>query len=173
MTLALMLLACAGKSTDLPTPPDTHGTLPAAEVVAPSTPTEVVNGMPNEELPSDRPVPVPEIQQVQLGVGETATLDGWSGAPDLKLWVEVTKIEDGRCPRGVTCVWEGNAAVTATVKHGEEAQTFTLHTAPKMGPDYVDTGLGVAVNLTGVVPYPSATAKQSAPRAELTLSELR
>lgn len=145
MILALLLFACAGKSAEVPARPD---------------------------MPAPLLVPVPEIHQVQLGVGETKTVAEWSDVPEETLVVEVTEIEDGRCPRDVTCIWEGNAAVSATVRHGPETQSFTLHTAPKMGDDHIDTGLGVAVRLNDVAPYPLVAATQAAPRATLTLSRL-
>jgi hypothetical protein len=190
MTLALLLFACAGKPTDLPPTPDVPTTPSAAPVTeaapvkevapiadaAPTTATppiaEATEPGPSDEPATNHPVPVPEMHQVQLGVDETSTLTGWSDAPEQTLVVTVSKIEDGRCPRDVTCVWAGNAAVSATVTHGEASKSFTLHTAPKMGVDYIDTGLGVAVNLNDVQPYPLAAAKQAAPEATLTLSRL-
>jgi len=38
-------------------------------------------------------------------------------------------VSEGRCPKGVQCIWEGDAAVELRVAPaGGDAQTITLHT---------------------------------------------
>jgi hypothetical protein len=57
---------------------------------------------------------------------------------------------DSRCPEGVQCVWEGDAAVILTAtERGRAARTFELHTAAQPSAETVG---GHRVRLTGLAP---------------------
>jgi hypothetical protein len=59
---------------------------------------------------------------------------------------------DSRCPLGVVCVWEGDAAVSIALTAGTgPTQPFELHSA--LDPRFVDFA-GVRVTLVGLSPYP-------------------
>jgi len=90
---------------------------------------------------------------LRLHVGTAGVVDG--GA----LTVEFLKVEgDSRCPSGVTCVWQGDAAVELrlTSADGRRAGT-TLHTALNVQPKSVEYD-GYDVTLADVQPYPKAQA---------------
>jgi hypothetical protein len=88
---------------------------------------------------------------LRLHVGTAGVVDGG------KLTVEFLKVEgDSRCPGGVTCVWQGDAAVALrlTSADGRRAGT-TLHTALNLQPKSVEYD-GYDVTLADVQPYPKA-----------------
>lgn len=63
--------------------------------------------------------------------------------------------EDSRCPTGVTCVWEGDAAVRIRVEEpGGEPATYTLHTSDRFGREAVHGS--IRVRLISVAPHPTA-----------------
>jgi len=75
--------------------------------------------------------------------------------------------DDSRCPRGVNCVWAGNAAVVVKVKRGgREAASLTLNSNvnPKTA-KYFSYEFSVA----DLSPYPSSDAKTSKRDYEATL----
>lgn len=61
--------------------------------------------------------------------------------------------EDSRCPRGVQCVWEGNAAVRLTLESGDETEVFVLSTArePRQA-----SFAGYAIDFRDLAPYPAS-----------------
>jgi hypothetical protein len=70
-------------------------------------------------------------------------------------------VEDSRCPRGVNCVWEGDAAVRVRIEGGQAArQTPTLHVNPRFTSEAAHDGY--LVTLTDVAPYPESD-RQTAP----------
>ncbi len=64
-------------------------------------------------------------ESFELAVGEAKTL------ASAQLTIGFTAaIEDSRCPNGVMCFWQGNAAIALWVQKEEAAaEAFTLHTA--------------------------------------------
>jgi len=60
-------------------------------------------------------------QEFSLQVGESATLRG----EELQIrCVEIT--EDSRCPRGVTCIWEGRVICLVEITKGESLYSVVL-----------------------------------------------
>lgn len=62
--------------------------------------------------------------------------------------------DDSRCPKGVTCIWSGNAKVALAVKEqGEKSATVELNTdvEPK-----VASYRGYEIGLLDLSPYPAA-----------------
>jgi hypothetical protein len=96
-------------------------------------------------------------RQVELGREFTMTVGETVVVEDSNLVVFFERVEgDSRCPTGVTCVWEGNAAVRLQLSStiAEFApQARVLNTS--LEPHAVDF-LGVTVRLVDVAPYPSA-----------------
>jgi len=63
-----------------------------------------------------------------LAVGEFYTLN--AGSSDQFTIGFTAATEDSRCPTGVTCFWQGNAAIALSIQKEEAAaEAFTLHTA--------------------------------------------
>jgi hypothetical protein len=72
--------------------------------------------------------------------------------------ITLKKVEDGRCPTNINCVWSGNAEVKMTIANGDEAMDFTLNTA-----GYINEGLNfptsasifdLHIELIALQPYP-------------------
>ena len=60
-------------------------------------------------------------EEFSLGIGETASIKG----EQLRIqFLEIS--EDSRCPRNVTCVWEGRAIAVIEVLQGNVSQTIVL-----------------------------------------------
>jgi hypothetical protein len=65
------------------------------------------------------------------------------------LKIEITNIEDSRCPADVVCVWQGEALVEIEL---EETQTFS--TVLSTYDNQIDTLGNYSVELIDVQPYP-------------------
>ncbi len=67
--------------------------------------------------------------------------------------------EDSRCPKDVTCVWAGNAAVRLWVTSGRSGKTVTLNTnkSPTLS-DEVEYK-GYKIKLVDLSPYPRSDQK--------------
>ena len=67
--------------------------------------------------------------------------------------------EDSRCPKDVTCVWAGNAAVRLWVTSGKRSETLTLNTnkSPTLS-DEVEFK-GYKIKLVDLSPYPRSDHK--------------
>jgi hypothetical protein len=60
-------------------------------------------------------------EEFSLHIGETASVKG----EDLQIrFIEIT--EDSRCPRDVTCIWEGRATASIEVSKGNTSQKVEL-----------------------------------------------
>lgn len=85
---------------------------------------------------------------VRIQVGQRIDVEG--GALEI-VFEAVTS--DSRCPKGETCVWEGDANVALVVSNGERPATrLELHTSAK-GPSaagYLDW----SIRLVALEPYP-------------------
>jgi len=88
-----------------------------------------------------------EARQLALGLGEDIDV------PGTVLRVGFFGIEsDSRCPTGVVCVWQGDAAVTIGLTAGSgPTHPHVLHTT--LEPTFVDFA-GARVTLVEVVPWP-------------------
>ena len=70
--------------------------------------------------------------QPQVALGEAFTLKPGQSASvqDGALRVRFESvINDSRCPRGVTCIWEGDAVVAVSTHRGNAANRHELHTS--------------------------------------------
>jgi hypothetical protein len=85
---------------------------------------------------------------VRIQVGQKISVE--SGALEIKFEAVTT---DSRCPKGETCVWEGDAIVALVVRSGDRPATrLELHTSAK-GPSvagYLDWN----IRLAALEPYP-------------------
>lgn len=105
------------------------------------------------------PPPPPAIQyDAPLGsdfsaaLGKPVRMDGIS--------LRFTKVvEDSRCPKNVTCVWQGAATVALTALVGEVPTELTLATAPA---EAASKRVGVyRIELLDLAPYPDATVRRA------------
>lgn len=100
--------------------------------------------------------PLPEVAQemsdsrITLAPGESRRL------PDSEAVLTFESVtEDSRCPTGVTCVWEGDAAVHITIGvPGTQAAGYTLHTNERFEREAVHEALHI--RLTDLAPHPTA-----------------
>ncbi len=96
------------------------------------------------ESPSAAVAPPPEETTdgtIIVSFGDSITL------PGEQFPIRFAAIDESRCPTGVVCVWEGDAAVSLDFSR----TTYTLHTA--LAPRSRTIGLYV-VELINVKPYP-------------------
>lgn len=84
-------------------------------------------------------------QEYVLGFGETIRVAGLS--------LEFTMLaEESRCPKSVTCVWEGNARVLITATRGSVTDVLELNSNPRFPVRAVFEGY--LIELRKVNPYP-------------------
>jgi len=96
----------------------------------------------------DKPIEVPQIG-VKLGVSEKLDLEGIT-----VVFKEV--IEDSRCPKNVTCAWEGRAKVLVgiTTNSGEEIEkTITFSNRFPVSGGVFE---GKTLRFLSLTPYPDA-----------------
>jgi hypothetical protein len=105
-------------------------------------------------LPDETPAPRPTAldsasdERIDLRIGAAATLPGTTTTVTF-----VRVVNDGRCPKGVQCIWEGDAAVELRVAPaGGDAQTITLHTNDRF--ERQAAVGGATVRLEQLEPYP-------------------
>lgn len=89
-------------------------------------------------------------EPVELHVGDVARLD--DPEPMTIRFLDVPT--DSRCPKGVTCVWEGDAEAVFEVRLGDEAMEVGLHTHG--GTQYPShrSFAGYILSLKTLDPYP-------------------
>lgn len=61
---------------------------------------------------------------------------------------------DSRCPKGLDCVWEGNATAAFTLRKNQVNKSFNLHTNTKFQNDTVIEA--ISIKLINITPYPTA-----------------
>lgn len=108
---------------------------------------------------------VPLDKEFKLRFGRTASV-----GPGLKVEFN-SLVEDSRCPKGVNCVWEGNAKVGLKVSGaGKEAASLELNTnvEPRKGSLH-----GYEISLVRLEPYPKADARADKKEYVATLSVSR
>jgi hypothetical protein len=97
--------------------------------------------------------------------GETFTTE--EGRPqsvaDEVLVTFVRVIEDSRCPKQVTCIWQGAAKIRLTLAikvHGEQQpmRALEISTAPESAASAIHEGY--RIELLGVSPYPDAAIRR-------------
>ena len=78
-------------------------------------------------------------------------------------------VEDSRCPTGVTCIWEGDAAVSVRIEDADgKPGTYTLHTADRFEREAVHGA--IRVRLISVAPHPTAEGPVKAEDYRVTLA---
>jgi hypothetical protein len=115
------------------------------------------------ENPAGQADPRDGATPVVLAPGESRRI------PETDLTISFLRVvEDSRCPTGVTCIREGDAAVLLRVdKPGTNPSEMTLHTS---GPGAVEQSVdNVTVRLAGVMPYPAADSKPRPEEYRVTL----
>lgn len=85
--------------------------------------------------------------QFQLKINQTISQE--SGRLKITL-LNVTS--DSRCPTGVTCIWQGQVAVSGAIQDNQSLGSFSLSSTK--GQDYATFG-GYTLHLVQVNPYPS------------------
>lgn len=90
-------------------------------------------------------------EEFKLGIGKTAALEGEGVEIEF-----VSVVEDSRCPRGVDCIWEGNAKVRLRLKSARRPPAeIELNT--NVEPQRAATH-GYEIRLTSLSPYPQGSA---------------
>ena len=73
--------------------------------------------------------------------------------PEHRVRLNIDSIQDGRCPIGVYCIWEGNARVYLNLEEKKEGNSkFILNTVSGFLND--TTIHGIRYELIGLDPYP-------------------
>lgn len=110
-------------------------------------------------------------QEVSLKVKESAILHK---SDSDEITIRVDSIQDSRCPKEVTCIWNGNAHVSFTTLYKQMSQIgkVCIGTCPD-GFRTADTtqiqfsGVAYEVILQGVDPYPGKEENQEPKKARL------
>lgn len=87
--------------------------------------------------------------EFKLGVGKSAAVKG--EGLEIKF---LSVAEDSRCPRGVDCIWEGNAKVRLRLKRARRPPAeieLNTNTEPQRSAAH-----GYEIRLTDLSPYPKA-----------------
>lgn len=94
---------------------------------------------------------VPLAEEFRIKIGQQVTISGQ------KLKIKFSAVQDeSRCPTGVQCVWEGNAAVVVRVlKKPGKAVRATLNTNASVKPGQLEYK-GYSIRLVGLNPHPKA-----------------
>ena len=100
--------------------------------------------------------PGPATSAITLRFGQAATVGGAR--------ISFTDVDDSRCPKGVACVWAGDAAVR--LESG--AESVVLHTNGTVGAATSKLA-GATVTLTEVRPEPVASNPAKKTDYEITL----
>ena len=119
---------------------------------------------PDEPLPAgSTPRDTAGDEVIELRVGTTAPVPGTTSTISF-----VRVADDSRCPKGVKCIWEGDAVVELRVQPQQaEASRVEVHTNQRFQRQArID---GVTVTLETLAPYPEADAPVPADRYVATL----
>ena len=121
LIIALLVTGCVFASTEVLNPTPTNSEVEVKASPTATTTTVIVEDQ--VEVVSEIPAFVVELGiPFELGSGETVRL----GDSNFDLTFEAI-IQDGRCPVGGTCVWEGEAEVQFLLSSSNTANTvFTL-----------------------------------------------
>jgi len=102
--------------------------------------------------------PAATANELRLQVGQSASVDD----AGFKVTFEAV-VADSRCPKGETCIWEGNATVRLTVTGAAGTQSLELHTSPRAGSGSARYE-SRSIRLVSLEPYPVA-GREVAPAA--------
>jgi uncharacterized Zn finger protein len=94
-------------------------------------------------------------EEFSLHIGETATVKG----EDVRIrFLEIS--EDSRCPRDVTCIWEGRATANIEVSRGDISQKVDL-IVPGLTDTPVKQQLEEYEFVFRILPYPESEVQIS------------
>jgi hypothetical protein len=92
--------------------------------------------------------------EFKLTPGQQASLKG------TKLRITFMNVkDDSRCPKDVTCVWAGNAAVRVWVTNGRGGKTLTVNTGKSSTLSDEAEFKGYKIKLVELSPYPDSKHK--------------
>ena len=93
-------------------------------------------------------------REFKLSAGRQVTVKG------TKLRIRFVTVEnDSRCPKDVTCVWAGNAAVQLQLSTGRDSKRVTLNTSHSQSFVGETEYQGYGVKLIDLSPYPRSDRK--------------
>jgi len=103
-------------------------------------------------------------EEVLLAIGQSVILKG----EDLSIeFVDV--VEDSRCPRDVTCIWEGQAVCALKITSGESVSDLTI-VEPGLSPGLSGAVFGTYDLSFTLEPYPESTLEISKDEYKLKLT---
>jgi uncharacterized Zn finger protein len=124
------------------------------------TALSAVSGCGKDEYKNEREIG----EEFSLHIGETASLNG----EDLRIqFLEIS--EDSRCPRDVTCVWEGRAIAIIKVSKGNTSQKIEL-VVPGLTDTLVTKQFEEYEFVFKILPYPEAEVQISPEEYRLILT---
>ena len=120
----------------------------------------VLIGFGGELAANPHPNSAPDVvrlgREFKLNSGRQVTVKG------TKLRIRFIAVEnDSRCPRDVSCVWAGNAAVQLQLGTGKGSKTVTLNTSKSASFVSEIEYHGYKVKLVDLSPYPRSDRKIS------------
>jgi hypothetical protein len=107
----------------------------------------------DDSIRVDDPLTVKLNENFKLRLGLFAAFN--DGGRDIAVRFESLN-DDSRCPLGVQCGWEGDAAINVTLMANNVSYTGELHTSAAVGPQVI-TLEGYDIRLVELTPYPVAT----------------
>lgn len=80
-------------------------------------------------------------------------------------------VNDSRCPKNASCIWEGDAEIKVDVTCKKELEKLSIHTSTKMG--NASEAFGYKLELVGLTPYPGDEAHANDPvQASIVVTKL-
>jgi hypothetical protein len=104
-------------------------------------------------------------EDVTLAVGQTAMIEG--GKLNIK-FIEVK--EDSRCPRNVTCIWQGQAVYSLQIKTRDGAANDLEITEPGLIEGFIEVISGDYKIYTHLTPYPEKAGEIAKDEYRLVLA---
>ena len=124
------------------------------------TALSAVSGCGKDEYKDEREIG----EEFSLHIGETASIKGE------QLRIEFLEIsEDSRCPRNVTCVWEGRAIAIIEISKGNSSQKIEL-VVPGLTDAPIKTQFEEYEFVFKILPYPEAEVQISPDEYRLMLT---
>ncbi|MDR1761039.1 MAG: hypothetical protein LBR55_01170 [Bacteroidales bacterium] len=108
---------------------------------------------------------------VDLNIGKTTEIKSGNTACNAPydLSLQVVSVNDGRCPEGVTCFWEGEATVEFQLVTKSGKHTFILSEHPRATNDTIIEGF--KYQLKNVTPYPVHGEEQLIKTVEILITQ--
>ncbi|TBN03325.1 hypothetical protein EYD45_09970 [Hyunsoonleella flava] len=97
--------------------------------------------------------------------------NGCVNLSDTKFTICLDSIQDSRCPTGLVCVWEGDAATYFSLDNGQNIKSITLHTNTIFQQDTLIDGL--RIKLLDVSPYPDKNVEPDISKYKARIEVIR